>query len=209
MGRPHSRSSIPPGHLPRPNSPWAPGSLAGHRVLGIPIPRANSRCWNPPTPPGYYPSQANFSQGRDEELHPSTWVSATQPTIDYRTNMARAWVQGPQQRLGRPSLHLAHLVYAWNADRTSTVESGDTVDEQVNHPKNSAGSLVALVMAFSFGYAVLRYHIAGPVACTDFPFFIFKNPSRGFSFDFSQSMVAWMLFPLTTCCPKPRNAGLA
>ncbi len=37
--------------------------------------------------------------------------------------------------------------------------------------KNSAGIIVALVCAFSIGYAVLRYHIVGTIPWKDLPFF--------------------------------------
>ena len=35
---------------------------------------------------------------------------------------------------------------------------------------NSAGMIIAVTMIFSLGYAILRYHIAGPVPWKDFPF---------------------------------------
>ena len=40
---------------------------------------------------------------------------------------------------------------------------------------NSAGSIITLVMIFGLAYAVLRYHIMGPVPWTDFPFFILNK----------------------------------
>jgi hypothetical protein len=40
---------------------------------------------------------------------------------------------------------------------------------------NSAGPLIAVVMIFGLVYAVLRYHILGPVPWTDFPFFILNK----------------------------------
>jgi hypothetical protein len=40
---------------------------------------------------------------------------------------------------------------------------------------NSAGPLIAIVMIFGLAYAVLRYHIVGPVPWTDFPFFILNK----------------------------------
>ena len=39
------------------------------------------------------------------------------------------------------------------------------------HSKNAAGSIVALVGAFSIGYAILRYHIVGSVPWKDLPFY--------------------------------------
>jgi hypothetical protein len=40
---------------------------------------------------------------------------------------------------------------------------------------NSAGPIIAIVMIFGLGYAVLRYHIVGPVPWKDFPFFILNK----------------------------------
>jgi len=40
---------------------------------------------------------------------------------------------------------------------------------------NSAGSIIAIVMIFGLAYAVLRYHIVGPVPWKDFPFFILNK----------------------------------
>jgi len=40
---------------------------------------------------------------------------------------------------------------------------------------NFAKHIIALVVIFSIGYAVLRYHIAGPVPWKDFPFFILNK----------------------------------
>lgn len=41
--------------------------------------------------------------------------------------------------------------------------------------KNSAGPLIAVVLLLSIGYAIIRYHIAGPVPWKDFPFFILNK----------------------------------
>jgi hypothetical protein len=40
---------------------------------------------------------------------------------------------------------------------------------------NSAGPIIAVVLIFGLAYAVLRYHIAGPVPWKDFPFFILNK----------------------------------
>ncbi len=40
---------------------------------------------------------------------------------------------------------------------------------------NSAGPIIATVMIFGLAYAILRYHIAGPVPWKDFPFFILNK----------------------------------
>jgi hypothetical protein len=40
---------------------------------------------------------------------------------------------------------------------------------------NSAGSIIAIALVFGLAYAVVRYHLAGPVPWKDFPFFIFNK----------------------------------
>ena len=40
---------------------------------------------------------------------------------------------------------------------------------------NSAGSIITIALIFGLGYAVLRYHIVGPVPWKDFPFFILNK----------------------------------
>ncbi len=42
-------------------------------------------------------------------------------------------------------------------------------------PKNSAGRIITVVLLFSVGYAIVRYHLAGPVPWKDFPFFILNK----------------------------------
>jgi len=49
------------------------------------------------------------------------------------------------------------------------------MNEQVNDTRNSAGSIIAVVILFSIGYAIVRYHIAGQVLWKDFPFFILNK----------------------------------
>ena len=41
--------------------------------------------------------------------------------------------------------------------------------------KNSAGPIIAAVLVLGLGYAVVRYHIAGPVPWKDLPFFILNK----------------------------------
>ena len=41
--------------------------------------------------------------------------------------------------------------------------------------KNSAGRIIAVTCVLSLAYAVVRYHIAGPVPWKDFPFFILNK----------------------------------
>ncbi len=47
--------------------------------------------------------------------------------------------------------------------------------EQPEPQKNSAGGIIASVLLFGLGYAVVRYHIAGPVPWKDLPFFILNK----------------------------------
>jgi DMSO/TMAO reductase YedYZ heme-binding membrane subunit len=49
------------------------------------------------------------------------------------------------------------------------------VNTQVENSKNSAGRIIAVVLLFSIGYAIVRYHLAGPVPWKDFPFFILNK----------------------------------
>ena len=48
----------------------------------------------------------------------------------------------------------------------------------VEKKKNAAVSLITGVLLLAISYAVLRYHVAGPVPWKDFPFFILN---KGFS----------------------------
>ncbi len=41
--------------------------------------------------------------------------------------------------------------------------------------KNSAGRIITITLIFGLAYAVVRYHIAGPVPWKDFPFFILNK----------------------------------
>ena len=42
-------------------------------------------------------------------------------------------------------------------------------------PRNSAGRIIAVTLLFGLAYAVVRYHVAGPVPWKDFPFFILNK----------------------------------
>ncbi len=46
--------------------------------------------------------------------------------------------------------------------------------ETISKP-NSAGKIIFFTISLSIGYAILRYHIAGPVPWKDFPFFILNK----------------------------------
>jgi hypothetical protein len=49
------------------------------------------------------------------------------------------------------------------------------MSNQADPDKNAAGSIITLVILFSIGYAIVRYHVAGPVPWKDFPFFILNK----------------------------------
>jgi len=49
------------------------------------------------------------------------------------------------------------------------------MNQQTGKERNSAGPIIALVILISIGYAIVRYHIAGPVPWKDFPFFILNK----------------------------------
>jgi hypothetical protein len=49
------------------------------------------------------------------------------------------------------------------------------VNQKIGGVKNSAGLIIAIVLIFSIGYALVRYHVFGPVPWTDFPFFILNK----------------------------------
>ena len=49
------------------------------------------------------------------------------------------------------------------------------MNQQIDESRNSAGRIISAVLLFSIGYAIVRYHIAGPVPWKDFPFFILNK----------------------------------
>ena len=49
------------------------------------------------------------------------------------------------------------------------------MNEQAIDRKNSAGSIILVTLLLAISYAVLRYHIAGPVPWKDFPMFILNK----------------------------------
>ena len=53
--------------------------------------------------------------------------------------------------------------------------SQQTMNQPINERKSSAGLIITVVLLFSIGYAILRYHIVGPVPWKDFPFFILNK----------------------------------
>ena len=65
--------------------------------------------------------------------------------------------------------------------------------------RNSAGSIITGVLMFSVAYAVVRYHIAGPVLWTDFPFFILNK---------AISLAAFILLALNFGLGPLKNMGV-
>ncbi len=49
------------------------------------------------------------------------------------------------------------------------------MNQQANASKSSAGLIITVVLLFSIAYAIMRYHIVGPVPWKDFPFFILNK----------------------------------
>lgn len=49
------------------------------------------------------------------------------------------------------------------------------MNQQLEKSENSAGSIITIVLTFSIGYAIVRYHLVGPVPWKDFPFFILNK----------------------------------
>jgi DMSO/TMAO reductase YedYZ heme-binding membrane subunit len=66
-------------------------------------------------------------------------------------------------------------------------------------PKNAAGPIIAVTLMASLAYAILRYHIFGPIPWKDFPFFILN---KGFS------LGAFILLTLNFGLGPLRNLGV-
>jgi hypothetical protein len=49
------------------------------------------------------------------------------------------------------------------------------MNETTSESRSSAVSIITWILAFGIGYAILRYHLAGPVPWKDFPFFILNK----------------------------------
>jgi hypothetical protein len=75
----------------------------------------------------------------------------------------------------------------------------DAMDDPENEAKSSAPSLIFWVMAFGLGYAILRYHIAGPVSWKDLPFFILNK---------GLSLSAFILLTMNFAFGPARNLGM-
>ncbi len=48
------------------------------------------------------------------------------------------------------------------------------MSEEIDN-RNSAGRIISAILLFSIGYAIVRYHVVGPVPWKDFPFFILNK----------------------------------
>lgn len=68
-----------------------------------------------------------------------------------------------------------------------------------NDNKNSAGTIIAIALLFGLAYAVLRYHVAGPVPWKDFPFYILNK---------GISLSAFILLTLNFSLGPVRNLGV-
>ena len=80
----------------------------------------------------------------------------------------------------------------------SPSENGDIVSEQVTNNKNAAASVITVVLALSIGYAIFRYHIAGPVLWKDFPIFILNK---------GLCLAAFVLLTMNFCLGPLSNLG--
>ena len=67
-------------------------------------------------------------------------------------------------------------------------------------PKNSAGPIIGITLLLSIAYAVLRYHIMGPVPWKDFPFYILNK---------GISLAAFILLTFNFTIGPLKNLGVA
>ena len=65
--------------------------------------------------------------------------------------------------------------------------------------KTAAGRIILWTCLLSFGYAILRYHIAGPVPWKDFPLFIFNKGT---------SLAAFILLTFNFSLGPMKNVGM-
>jgi len=65
--------------------------------------------------------------------------------------------------------------------------------------KNSAAAIILVVLALSLGYAILRYHIVGPVPWKDFPMFILNK---------GLCLAAFILLTLNFALGPAKNLGI-
>ena len=65
--------------------------------------------------------------------------------------------------------------------------------------KSSAGRIILLTLVFGLAYAVVRYHVVGPVPWKDFPFFILNK---------GISLSAFILLAFNFAFGPMKNVGL-
>ena len=70
---------------------------------------------------------------------------------------------------------------------------------EITKTKNAAGSIIGITLVLSIAYAVLRYHIMGPVPWKDFPFYILN---KGFS------LAAFILLTFNFSIGPLKNLGV-
>ena len=73
------------------------------------------------------------------------------------------------------------------------------MNETRSNTENSAVSIISWVVAFGMGYAILRYHIAGPVPWKDLSFFILNK---------GISLSAFILLAMNFAFGPAKNIGL-
>ena len=83
--------------------------------------------------------------------------------------------------------------------RIQTAEAVIHMSEQAADNRNSATAIIWAVLLLSMGYAILRYHIAGPVPWKDFPLFI---SNKGLC------LAAFVLLTLNFALGPIRNLGI-
>ena len=67
-------------------------------------------------------------------------------------------------------------------------------------PKNAAGQIIGITLLLSIAYAVLRYHIMGPVPWKDFPFYIMNK---------GLSLAAFILLTFNFSIGPLKNLGVS
>ena len=74
------------------------------------------------------------------------------------------------------------------------------MSDQSTENKNSAATIIIVTLVLAIGYAILRYHIAGPVPWKDFPFFIINK---------GLSLAAFVLLTLNFALGPLNNLGVS
>ena len=74
------------------------------------------------------------------------------------------------------------------------------MSDQLTETKNSAATIIIVTLVLAIGYAILRYHIVGPVPWKDFPFFIINK---------GLSLAAFVLLTLNFALGPLNNLGVS